>query len=312
MQKTLELLKATGDELRLRILALAAEGHLTMKDMSQLLSLSLPRLSWHVKQLVDCGLLVRSKEKNSVYLRLTNDPDVRGLADHVLRLAMAESRSLSFDQKRLTALLASRGGQADALMHAYLERWNEDRALFADEQAAEETVARLVADHPAEAPDLLDVGTGTGRLLERLAPLVRSGTGIDIDHEMLAIARSGIDQSDHRNLSIRYANLYDLPFEAGAFGVVTLYQVLHFVDDPQSAVEQAADMLGAGGQLIVADFLPHQNSALTDTYGHLWQGFAEQELAGWLQAAELADVSVTRVPGQALEVGVWSAVKPQG
>ncbi|MGB0844395.1 MAG: ArsR/SmtB family transcription factor, partial [Alphaproteobacteria bacterium] len=278
---TTKILKAMGEQNRLRVLHLCRSAHLTLNDLSKILSVSLSGLTFHMNKLESEGLIMRSKERTKVFFRLTQDVGVRRLIDAVLELAGPEDPIFASDTRKLNELLKHNAEQASSILSSYVASWNEDRNLYADEQLAEKLILKhLTASKPKH---FLDVGTGTGRLLTAVSGVVEVGEGVDISHDMLAIARDAIAQNRLENLAVRFANMFTLPFEPNSFEAVSLYQVLHFADDPFAAILACAKMVASGGELIIADFLPHDESILTDKYGHHWLGFSDDQIQGWLK-----------------------------
>jgi ubiquinone/menaquinone biosynthesis C-methylase UbiE len=164
--------------------------------------------------------------------------------------------------------------------------------------------------------NLLDLGTGTGRMLELLGPSAARAVGVDQSAAMLALARARIDQAGLRNVSLRQGDIYAPPVERNAYDLVVIHQVLHFLDDPARALGEAARALAAGGRLAVVDFDAHEQEFLRDEFAHRRLGFAAQEVEGYLAEAGLAHIRSQRVPpalGEAgkLTVAVWIAEDPR-
>ena len=159
---------------------------------------------------------------------------------------------------------------------------------------------------------LLDIGTGTGRLLELLAPRAESATGIDASREMLALARARLTERGlGGHCAVRQGDLYRLPFADAAFDVVTLQMVLHYAEDPAAALAEAARVLRPDGVLAIADLAPHARPELSAQHAHRWPGFAEPQLAGWLAEAGCAVAPPLLIDGP-LEVRVWAVRRLPG
>ncbi len=158
--------------------------------------------------------------------------------------------------------------------------------------------------------DLLDIGTGTGRILEVLGPRAQSAEGLDASREMLAVARSRIETAGLRNCIVRQGDMYHLPYDDGRFDLVTIHQVLHFADDPSGAISEAARVLRPEGRLVVVDFAPHSLETLRTEHNHRRLGFAEEEVAAWCRQAGLQVETILGLPGEPLTVTLWRAMRP--
>jgi len=219
------------------------------------------------------------------------------------------------DLKRLAHVRDVRAAHAAEFFKANAADWEKIRALHAPEKDVEDAIVRSVASAPIE--NLLDAGTGTGRMLELLAPKVKRAVGIDVSPEMLAIARDRLAQNDIHHCQIRQGDAYRLPFPDGnevvGFDVVIFHQVLHFLDDPQAAVIEAARVMRPGGRLLIADFAPHDLEFLRTEFAHRRLGFSDREVQGWFTAAGLKpqeNVAISPPSGAKakLTVKLWLAV----
>ena len=149
----------------------------------------------------------------------------------------------------------------------------------------EAALKRIVGKRPFQA--MLDLGTGTGRLLELFAPLYRRGVGIDLSREMLTVARANLDRAGISNAQVRQGDVYAPPVERDAYDLVTIHQVLHYLDDPQLAIKEAARLLRPAGRLLIVDFAPHSLEFLRDEHAHARLGFADRQIAEWFAEAGL-------------------------
>lgn len=308
MQDLLTALKAVAEPTRLRLLVLCAHADLTVSDLTQILGQSQPRISRHLKLLADAGLLDRIREGNWVYFRLAG----RGAAAELGRiLADAlpdDDAQVTLDLARLDAIRQARAAKAEAYFRRNAARWDEIRALYVAEEKVEQVFLDLL---PAERMhDLLDVGTGTGRILELLAPRAERAIGLDLSREMLAVARAKLDKAGVRNCELRQGDMYHLPLAPGSVDAVTFHQVLHFGETPADAIAEAARVLRPGGRLLVADFAAHALETLRDTHAHRWLGFDDDKVQDWFRAAGLAPRAPITLPGDPLTVVVWSAELP--
>jgi ubiquinone/menaquinone biosynthesis C-methylase UbiE len=186
--------------------------------------------------------------------------------------------------------------------------------LHAADAAVEAEIQQALADRPFRS--LLDLGTGTGRMLELLGPGLERGLGIDLSLDMLALARARLDRAGLRHCSVRHGDIYDLALPRDSFDVVIVHQVLHYLDDGARALREAARVLRPQGRLLVIDFAPHELEFLRDEHAHRRLGFAEETVSQWLEQAGLDVISHRSVPPEAgsdgeIAVSLWLARDPR-
>ena len=315
----LSALRAAGEPTRLRIIALLSKGELTVSELVHTLCQSQPRISRHLKLLTEAGLLTRHREGSWVFHRLADfaaskdaEPGAE-VARHLIELlpgrdAGADCR-LAQDLDRLAAVKQARAEAAAAYFDANAEQWDSLRSLHVDDGEVETVIGEWLGRTPVQA--LLDIGTGTGRILELLSPRIGRGVGIDQSHEMLAVARANLERTKCENCQVRQADLYRLPFAESDFDAAVIHQVLHFLDEPGAAIHEAARVLAPGGRLLVIDFLPHLLEHLRHEHSHRRLGFADTEIYAWFRRAGLQPADVRTLAGSKLTVGVWLAEKPR-
>ncbi|MGH6871928.1 MAG: ArsR/SmtB family transcription factor [Rhizomicrobium sp.] len=308
------MLRAAGDATRLRLLLILREAELTVSELTQILGQSQPRVSRHLKLLCDAELLERFKEGSWVFYRASDRGHGAQLSGALA--ALAGDDALAADRRRLEEVREARAAEAAAFFKANAGEWERIRSLHAPDADVEAGILRLLAGAPIEA--LLDAGTGTGRMLEVLAPHIRRGVGIDVSPEMLAIARDRLARVGANHCQVRLADVFRLPFAETAFDAVLFHQVLHYLDDPGAAVAEAARALKPGGRMVIADFAPHALEFLRDELAHRRLGFSDREVQGWFQAAGLKPVASEAIaPGAGhhesgkLTVKLWVSAATQ-
>ncbi len=305
-------LEAAGEETRLRILCLIDAAELTVSELVAILGQSQPRVSRHLKLLVEAGLAARQREGAWAFFRLA-EPGGALVRDWLRRLDSADP-IVSADRARLEVVREARRRQAATYFAERAVDWDQIRALHAPEERVEAALVAMIGSKPYRS--LLDLGTGTGRMHELLSPPAARSVGVDQSAAMLALARSRIDQAGLRNVSLRQGDIYAPPVERNAYDLVVIHQVLHFLDDPARALGEAARALAPGGRLAVVDFDAHDQEFLRDEFAHRHLGFAAREVEGYLAGAGLADIRSERVPpaiGEAgkLTVALWIADDPR-
>jgi len=307
-------LKAAGEETRLRVLALLAEAELTVSELTDILRQSQPRISRHLKLLAEAGLVERFREGSWAFFRLGE----RGAAAEVARALIGRldpaDPTVTRDRERLSAVRAARAAAAQAYFRRHAAEWDRIRKLHVADDEVEQAIVAALADRPFRS--LLDLGTGTGRMLELFGPQIERGLGLDLSHDMLALARSRLDRAGLRHCSVRQGDLYDLALAKDSFDVVIVHQVLHFLDDGARALAEAARVLRPSGRLLVVDFAPHELEFLRDQHAHRRLGFAPETVAQWMNAAGLDVVAQrTLAPGAGpqakIAVSLWLGRDPR-
>ena len=308
MKQLLEGLRAAGEDSRLRLLALCAQGELTVSELTQILGQSQPRVSRHLKLLCDGGLLHRFREGSWVFFRLADTGANAPLARAIVTLIPNEDPVYQRDSERLEEIKLARAAAAATYFRENASRWDEIRALHVPEQRVEQVFVDSVAT--GQYRNVLDIGTGTGRILEILAPHITRGVGIDLSHEMLSVARANLERAGLRHCYVRLSDMYTLPFDEDSVDLVTIHQVLHFANEPDRVIGEAARLLQPGGLMIVADFAPHALEYLRTDHAHRRLGFNDNQVAGWFRENGLICDEPVRLTGEPLTVMVWRANRP--
>jgi ubiquinone/menaquinone biosynthesis C-methylase UbiE/DNA-binding transcriptional ArsR family regulator len=308
------MLKAAGEETRLRLLALLAEAELTVTELTEILRQSQPRISRHLRLLAESGLVVRFREGSWAFFRLAEHGDKAELARMLAAQLDPDDPAVTRDRERLAEVRAARATAAQAYFRAHAAEWDRIRRLHAADAAVEAEIAAALADRPFRS--LLDLGTGTGRMLELLGPGLERGLGIDLSIDMLALARARLDRAGLRQCSVRQGDIYNLALPRDSFDVVIVHQVLHYLDDGARALREAARVLRPQGRLLVIDFAPHELEFLREEHAHRRLGFAQETIAQWLEQAGLDVVSHRSVPPEAgsdgeIAVSLWLARDPR-
>jgi ArsR family transcriptional regulator len=307
MDRVLAAMRAAAEASRLRLLSLCAQGALAVSELVEILGQSQPSVSRHLKLLCDAGLLERFPEGAWVFYRLAARGAGAAMVRQILALLPTDDPVLVRDNMRLATIRQTRAQAAAAYFRNNASHWAKLRSLHIDDHDVESALMDLIGDRAIG--DLLDVGTGTGRILEILGPRALSAEGVDASREMLAVARSGIEAAGLRNCAVRQGDMYHLPFDDGRFDLVTIHQVLHFAESPADAVAEAARVLRPAGRLAIVDFAPHTLESLRNEHSHRRLGFAEEEVAAWCRQAGLTVLRIRSLPGAPLTVTLWLAGK---
>jgi ubiquinone/menaquinone biosynthesis C-methylase UbiE len=307
-------LKAAGDGTRLRILCLLHEAELTVSELTEILRQSQPRISRHLKLLVEARLVERFPEGSWAFFRCTGHGPAAAVAEGLVEALDPDDPTIARDHERLAGVRAVRVRAAQDYFRRHAADWDRIRRLHTTDDAIEAEIRTLLLDRPFRS--LLDLGTGTGRILEMFSPEIERGLGVDLNREMLAFARSRLDHAGIRNCSVRHGDIFDLAMPPDSFDVVVIHQVLHFLDDGGRAVHEAARVLRPGGRLLVVDFGPHQLEFLRDEYAHRRLGFLPDTVTQWMEQAGLQGIvhkSLEPEPGSGRQIAVslWLAHDPR-
>lgn len=306
-------LRAAGEGTRLRLLALLAEGEHSVKDLTEILGQSQPRVSRHLKLLADAGLITRNAEGAWAYYRLADEAAAGDLGRWLVARLDSDDAERAGDRLRLDAVRTAQQSQAAAYFAKVADRWDELRQLHVPEEAVEAAILGVLEGRVVDL--LIDLGTGTGRMLELLADHYRRGIGLDASREMIAVARAKLAVANISHAQVRLGDIADLDGSAGQADLIIIHQVLHYFDDPGRAIAQARRALAPGGEMLIIDFAPHALEFLRAEHAHRRLGLSEGQLAGWARSAGLrvADL-ITLPPGQGSEgltVCLWRLTEEQ-
>ena len=307
-------LKAAAEGTRLRILALLGEAELTVSDLTAILRQSQPRISRHLRLLAEAGLVERFREGSWAFFRLAEREGAANLARELIARLDPDDVTLSRDRERLAEVRAQRADAAQNYFRRHAAEWDRIRKLHVADEAVEGAILRAFSDAPVRA--LLDLGTGTGRMLELLGPQIQRGLGLDLSLDMLSLARARLDRAGLRHCSVRQGDIYDLALPKDSFDAVVVHQVLHFLEDGARAIKEAARVLRPAGRLLVVDFAPHDLEFLRDEHAHRRLGFASDTVTQWMKAAGLDVVLQQSLPPEPasegkIAVSLWLGRDPR-
>lgn len=311
MTLALDIFRALADATRLRILALLRSMELSVGELAQVLGQSQPRVSRHVKILCDAGLAERRKEGSWVFVALGVPAKVDPVLASLDQWGRIEPDHWAVaDAARLAAVRADRAASAAVWFEANAGQWDAIRSLHIAESEVEAAMVAVLGDAPIG--QLIDIGTGTGRMLELFAGRAKHALGIDRSSEMLRLARAKLSEQGLANAELRQADLYALPLGDGEADAAILHHVLHFAQQPGAAIAEAARVLAPGGRLLIADFAPHDREELRTRDAHTRLGFSDDQIVAWFDTAGLAPARTETLEGGELTVKLWLARKAAG
>ncbi len=311
MPELVAALKAAAEPTRLRILLLLSRSELSVKDLTQILGQSQPRLSRHLKLLTEAGLVERFRDGSWVYFHVSDRTAGGHLARRLIAVVEGSDPQARRDRDRLEALQRDRELAAQSYFKTHAADWDRIRGLYVPEAAVEK--AMLAALGPGPFRLFVDLGTGTGRILELFAGRYERGLGFDLNQSMLAYAQSKLSAGGLANTEVRHADLYDLTLQDGAADAVVMHQVLHFLAEPGAAIAEAARILAPGGKLLIVDFAPHDLEFLREEHAHKRLGIGADAIELWTRAAGLDLVRTeqlvreSRSDQPSLTVSLWVA-----
>lgn len=309
MTDALEIFRALADPTRLRILALLRAMELSVGELAQVLGQSQPRVSRHVKILADAGIAERRKEGSWVFLGLGDRARVGPLlaAIDAWNAVSKKDHWAVADIARLAAVRADRARAAEAYFDAHAAEWDEMRSLHIAESKVEAAIRAALSGGIGR---LVDIGTGTGRMIELFGAEAHTAIGIDRSPEMLRLARTKLARAGLANAELRQGDMYALPLPDGSADVVIIHQVLHYAQQPEAAIAEAARLLKPSGRLLVVDFGPHEKEELRTRHAHTRLGFADEQMAFWYAGAGLQSDEVQHLEGGELTVKLWLGRRP--
>jgi ubiquinone/menaquinone biosynthesis C-methylase UbiE len=304
MTLALDIFRALADATRLRILALLRSMELSVGELAQVLGQSQPRVSRHVKILCDAGLAERRKEGSWVFVGVGSATKVAPVVAALDAWSEIEADHWAVaDAARLAAVRADRASSAAMWFEANADQWDAIRSLHVAEEQVEAAISDVLGDAPIG--QLIDIGTGTGRMLELFAGRAKQALGIDRSSEMLRLARAKLSERGLTHAELRQADLYALPLRDNSADAAIIHHVLHFAQQPGAAIAEAARVLSPGGRLLIADFAPHDREDLRSQDAHTRLGFSDEQIAQWFDSAGLVPARTETLEGGELTVKLW-------
>jgi ubiquinone/menaquinone biosynthesis C-methylase UbiE/DNA-binding transcriptional ArsR family regulator len=306
--QTVEALRAAGEPTRLRILSLLASEELSVMEMSRILDQSQPRVSRHLKLMTDSGLIERFPDGARVYYRLSHDAQARRLIDTVLDILADDAGEA--DHRRLSEVQKDRQQAAESYFEQIAPQWDRLRSLYVSESAVEAALEEAAGPGPFKR--VVDLGTGSGRMLTLFGKKAKMSVGLDLSQNMLNIARANVSKAGLNKVELRHGDIFATRLPAASADLVIVHQVLHYLADPFAAVAEAARLVCPGGRLVIVDFAPHDFEHMREAHQHRRLGFADQEINGWMSDSGLTPSPPVALPpdNEGLTVTIWTAERP--
>ncbi len=304
-------LKALGHVDRLRICALLSHGELTVSELVQIMGLSQPRITQYIRTLEATGFVERVREGSWVFSRLRRySADRARLITLVMETLPNDDPILTEDRKHLEIVRKARS----KISEAFFAEVANDRSQLGSEYLPQDHIEQEMLDLAGGGPfeHMVDLGTGTGRMLQLFGTRTKRGIGIDNSADMLKVARHTLSSNGHGHFTLRQSDLTQTPLNDGCADLVSLHQVLHYLDDPQDAISEAGRLLDDGGQLLIVDFTSHDQEHFREDYAHRRLGFSDQDIDQMLQSAGLRLEAVKTIKAQQAvlpDVNIWKGLK---
>ncbi|APG63502.1 hypothetical protein LPB140_02570 [Sphingorhabdus lutea] len=314
MQDLLTIFRALADPTRLRIALLVHVMELSVGELVLILEQSQPRVSRHIKILVDANLIDRRKEGSWVFLR-AGDASYMRLFQRLLQgRNISEDPDISSDIEKLQQIKQTRAMMAEKYFADHASKWDHIRSMHVAEAEVEQAMAQALATRPMGR--VLDIGTGTGRMVEIFLDAAEHMTALDNSPEMLRVARAKIwDNHDEKppieRLDMMLGDFNALPLDNQSYDTVLLHQVLHYAGDPAHVIREAARVLAPAGRLMIVDFAPHDREELRTVHAHERLGFADSTIMAAFETAGLRMAHNRQLDGGELTVKIWLGQKSE-
>ncbi|CAN5131698.1 metalloregulator ArsR/SmtB family transcription factor [soil metagenome] len=307
-----ETLRAAGESTRLRVLSLLAGEELSVMELSRILDQSQPRVSRHLKLLTEAGLIERFPDGARVFYRASTEPTAHRFIVTVLDMLDDDPQGggeRAQDHGRLEQVRTERASAAAAYFEQVAPQWDRIRSLYVAETAVEAAIEQIAGPGPFER--VVDLGTGSGRMLTLLGRKAKMSIGLDLSHNMLNIARTNVARAGLQKVELRHGDIFSTRLQGASADLVLVHQVLHYLADPHAAVIEAARLVAPGGKVVIVDFAPHTLEAMREEHQHRRLGFADDEIATWLAEAGLTTAPAVILPPDTdgLTVTIWSGVR---
>jgi ubiquinone/menaquinone biosynthesis C-methylase UbiE/DNA-binding transcriptional ArsR family regulator len=291
MSSTLKSLRALSDQTRLRIVALLEKEELSVNELQEATHLGQSRISTHLGQLQEAGLVQSRREGKRTFYRVNQHADA--IAREFIQLAIRGAREMAEhggDQINLRRILARRHEQAQIFFNQVAGRFDRVYGPGRSWQAFGHLLLRIV-------PPLVvaDLGAGEGLLSELLAARAKKVIAVDNSAKIVEFGAKKAKKNGLKNLEFRLGDLQHPPIEAESVDLVILSQALHHAEEPAKALKSAHRLLRPGGRILILDLQQHQFEKARELYGDRWLGFAQSDLHRWLEEAGFKQIEISVV-----------------
>lgn len=285
---------------------------LAVGELAQILEQSQPRISRHIRILDEADLAERRKEGSWVFLRPGKTQALETLHRIFRSENVVTSEQAISDEQKLATVRQKRAQMAEQYFAAHAEEWDAIRSLHLPEDKVEQAMLALVKD--VHLGHLVDIGTGTGRMVELFGPGAELVTALDNSPEMLRLARAKLLAGDSspsgqtaltRKTELKLGDFNRLPLQDGKADSVIMHQVLHYAQHPEAVLTEVSRVLGPGGIILIADFASHDREELRTAHAHARLGFSDDSMERWFRQTGIDLVQSRTLDGGQLTVKIW-------
>jgi len=284
-----EALRAMADPLRLRILAVLGQEELAVGELAEVLAISQPRVSHHLRMLREAGLVHVRREGAWTFCSL--EPLAQGGPAEGLLQALGQALGPDgpdeADRARLERVLGARRERTRSFFDEAAGRWESFEPRFEGSGLRQQALSLLLGDGLV----LADIGCGTGFMAQELVRRAAKVILVDPSAAMLEKARTGLDRNLAARVEFRVGDLERLPLAAEEVDGAFANLVLHHVSDLAATLSELARILRPGGTLVVSDLLPHDEEWLREEQADLRLGLEPDLLAQLALRAGFADAA---------------------
>ena len=290
MSNIAQILRLLGDETRLRILILISQTPLNVSELTAIIGMAQSGISRHLSHLKKMKLIQEQKEGIWTYYQLTQkeslDRELHLLWDFLLD-QLSSMKDPNNDRVRLYEMLRQRENTSGGLNEQLLEpgqSWYAWSCLIGV-LLSQNGEKKSGFDSGRSRLDIIDLGCGDGTLTVEMAKFANHVTGVDINPDMLAIARQRADRLGLHNVSFLVEDASNLSLSSKSLDAVFFSQSLHHLENPQKGLHEAARILRRGGQVLVMELNSHEEEWVLEKLGHKWLGFENKYLIDFMQKA---------------------------
>ncbi len=307
-------MRALADPTRLRIVLLIRQLELSVGEVVQILGQSQPRVSRHIRILDEAGIAIRRKEGSWVFLR-PGPALTCGALDPVFAMSdTSETRIVQRDLAKLSEVRSARANMAADYFAAHASEWDMLRSLHIADTEVELAMQNILKVAPLGR--VLDIGTGTGRMMELFAPDALRFVAVDNNSEMLRVARAkltgeGMDRATAARVEIMLGDFNALPLDDASFDTILFHQVLHYAQAPERVIAEAARVLAPSGRMMIVDFAAHDREELRTVHAHARLGFSDHLIKSAFEVNGVRLAHHVELDGGALAVKIWMGQKNQ-
>jgi SAM-dependent methyltransferase/DNA-binding MarR family transcriptional regulator len=264
--EVVQALKSAAEPTRLRLLFLLSQAEYTVGELAAILAQSQPRISRHLRLLTEAGFLDRFREQQCIYYRASSNGRYLEWQRQLLAMADPDALLLRRDRERAVEVVGDRARVAAQQLGAAAADSSPGVADGDAEPASREELTSLLLEElgPVPVGELLDIGTGSGLMLQILAPRARRAVGVDISVPALRLARTRVHGAGLSHCEFRRGDMYSLPYDDASFDTVSIDRVLASAERPAAAIAEAARTLRPDGRMIVVEDFDQMDARATD------------------------------------------------